>query len=211
MEAAPYGTPWHSVPVSSLPLDQIFKLRSALKWAKASIDVVLRGGRCSFGFLADLADLDARGCVNGWSIIDTIARLEGDLTRSRAMKRPTAYERPVLRGLWHAHFFDARFLVENLRLENSQKRMRDALAPFFGQFVRDHAGVIAHQMTIGAFERRAQRKALTGECVVFECDPRGNYYLAVRRHKEDDYAVMERIAAYREFDATSQYMGRQTP
>ena len=189
------------VRIDDLAHDQRAALEVAFYDVQERSREILRGGTLSIGFLLELAIFQLNRSLNVFTIFDAVTRLEGDLTRNTQITAPTRYERnEPLSGLWHAHFFDARFLVKNLENENSKKRVRELMRPYIGRFVGEVAGQIAHEMTVGAFERRASRGALTGECIVFDALPERNYYLTVRRHREVDQAVAARIAEYRAAD-----------
>ncbi|MCZ8148227.1 MAG: hypothetical protein O9325_10320 [Roseomonas sp.] len=187
--------------IDELTDDQRAALKVAFYDVQERCRSTLRGGVMSTGFLLELATFQLDRSLNVFAIFDAVTRLEGDLTRNTQMKVPTRYERnEPLSGLWHAHFFDARFVVKNLENENSRKRVRELMRPHFGRFVGEVAGQIAHEMTAGALVRRAARNALTGEHIVFDALPECNYYLTVRRHREADEAVAARIAEYRAAD-----------
>ena len=190
-----------AVRIDGLTDDQRAALEVAFYDVQEHCCATLRGGSLSVGFVLELAVFQLDRSVNVFTIFDAVARLEGDLTRNIGMKAPTRYKRrKPLFGLWHAHFFDARFVARNLMNENSKERVEEIMRPHFDRFCGEVAAQMAHEMTVGAFERRAGRGALTGECIVFDALPERNYYLTVRRHREADEAVAARIAEYRAAD-----------
>jgi hypothetical protein len=113
--------------------------------------------------------------------------------------------RPPLRGLWHKHHFQAGFIPKNL-MEETERMVKDGhweklFAPYNGKYVHEFAGQVAHQMVIGAYERRARNRRMTGEFIVYEPQPDGsNCYLTLGSHGEYD-AIRARVNTYKEFDA----------
>ena len=77
----------------------------------------------------------------------------------------------------------------------------EALSPIIGRYVDEVAGEIAHAMVIGAYERRAHDHRMTGEWIIFEREPSGNYYLTLSTHEgETDEERRVRVEAYRTVD-----------
>lgn len=197
--------------IDELSKQQRSELESSFDAVVSSIDVAMRGGVCSVGLMLELATVHWRRTISSHSVIDSLARMEGDLGRATPLKLPTKYKRYDLCGLWHFHFDDARFLATNLRLEaeSCAGRLAERLRPIFricaGESFGAAAGRILHEAVIGSYHHRAGRRALTGECIVFDGLARHNYYLTLRLHNEDDVDVRKRIDRYRECDAA---MGR---
>ncbi len=76
-----------------------------------------------------------------------------------------------------------------------------ALSPFIGRYVGEAAREIAHAMVIGACERRARDHRMTGEWIIFEREPSGNYYLTLSMHEgETDEDRRARVEVYRTVD-----------
>jgi hypothetical protein len=116
-----------------------------------------------------------------------------------------------LRGLWHKHWFQAGFTIENLALENERdglKLMHIGLRDRLGSDCLDgrpigkrEVGAMAHAAVFDAMEHRAgTRKAgvrsrLTGEWIVFARLRGRNYYLTLARHAETNEAILARCRA----------------
>ncbi|MDO9499566.1 hypothetical protein [Falsiroseomonas sp.] len=197
--------------IAELSKQQRSELESSFDAVVSSIDVAMRGGVCSVGLMFEIATAHWRRTISSHSVIDSLARMEGDLSRAAPLKPPTKYKRDDLCGFWHFHFCDARFLATNLRLEADSRpgSLAERLLPIFRECAGDcfeaAAGRILHQAVIGSYHHRAGRRALTGECIVFDGLARHNYYQTLRLHDEDDVDVRQRIDRYRECDAA---MGR---
>jgi hypothetical protein len=187
------------------------ELEGAFDWVRDATAVVMRGGICSIGLMLELATLHWKRTVSTCSIIDSLARLEGDLVWATALKQPTRYKGTYLERLWHFHFYDARFLAKNIDNEikaeagRLPRRLQRIFRDFAGQRFESAAGRIAHEVVMGSYQNRVDRRALTGECIVFDGLELHNYYLTLRLHDEDDADVRARIDRYRECDAA---MGR---
>lgn len=173
----------------------------------------MHGGLVSIGLTLEIAAAHLRRTLNTHSVIDSLARLEGDIWRATSLKRPTRYKGDELNGLWHFHFWDARFIVKNLENEARAQagQLSERLRPIFqehtGELFEAAAGKIVQEAVLGSHMHRAKRRALTGECIVFEGAGARNYYLTMRLHQEHDSIVRQRIEAYRAHDAALGRLG----
>jgi hypothetical protein len=155
--------------------------------------------RISQFFLIQLASISKHRIYNSFSIIDVIQELEGV---GRGCKpRVNQFKHPPLKGIWKAHFFDARFLVKNivnhfgLEDENSPK-----FSSLYNRVIAEEdecptkhgwQGRLAHEMTVAAYEERSKKNRRTGEWIVFSKHNGKNYYLFISNHtsKEEDQDV----------------------
>jgi hypothetical protein len=161
----------------------VVRLKEAVADVRGWLDIKLRTGRYSFGFVLELAQHAISRTYNVHTIYDEIGKLEGSDSRPSMTKPAAPFTRSEpLKGLWHKH--------------HSQ-----ALAPFIGRYVDEVAGEIAHAMVIGAYERRACDHRMTGEWIIFERESSGNYYLTLSTHEgETDEERKTRVEAYRTVD-----------
>jgi hypothetical protein len=161
----------------------------------------LRSGQpCSFG--GKIREFDQR------MIVDEIAHLEDPSLPTST--KPHEAMSGMLNGFWHKHFFEARFLPENLRRETQKnfERLwyRDFLPAWRSDPIsRDEtdvgrlSGLIAQTMVHGAFlnrlgSRSAQAKSrVTGELIIFGKNEDRNLYLTLAVHEESDAAIATRI------------------
>jgi hypothetical protein len=148
-----------------------------------------------------LASISKHRIHNSFSVTDVIQELEGV---GRGCKpRVDQFKHPPLKGIWKAHFFDARFLAKNiinhwgLEYKNSPK-----LTSLYNRVIAEEDGSpteqgwqgrLAHEMTIGAYEERSRSNRRTGEWIIFSKHNGKNYYLFISRHtsKEEDQAVYD--------------------
>lgn len=112
--------------------------------------------------------------------------------------------RTPLAGLWHKHYFQPSFMPRSLIDETEQMakdgRWEAMFAPHYGKYVHEFIDQISHEAVIGAFQRRAQDRRITGEFIVYECQPDGsNYYLTLGRHGEWD-AIRAGVDDFKAFD-----------
>jgi hypothetical protein len=121
-----------------------------------------------------------------FSIFDAVGEIEAPPRgkRTRAHSRFSRHPCPELEGLWHKHFFDAQFLIQNLQQElesefdtlwyrDFQKLRMDAGLQNESS-VQKLSGLITDAMVFGAHRNRAgtagQRRIdsrMTGEWLVF--------------------------------------------
>ena len=183
--------------------EDVARLTDAVADVRGWLDAKLRTGRYSFGFVLELAQHATSRTYNVHIIYDEIGKLEGSDNRPSMTKPAAPFTRSEpMKGLWHKHHSQAGFIPTNLRLEMTRPGVvQEAFAPFIGRYVDEVAGEIAHAMVIGAYERRAHNHRMTGEWIIFEREPSGNYYLTLSSHEgETDEERRARIEVYRTVD-----------
>lgn len=130
--------------------------------------------------------------------MDEIFSLEGGRpTKTRVAEQ---YQGKILKGLWKKHFFQPGFIAQNLRNElklgnpKSQKtkdiikqKMKTTESPL------EFASLLAHEITMETYKRKANKGDRTGEWIVFAKHQGRNYYLSLALHDEDDTEVLKRI------------------
>lgn len=185
-------------------LELCAKLNSELNEVCWWLDLKMRSGRCAHGFLAELSVKSAGRLIDVYAIYDEIGKLEGADIRPSMTKRPRQM-RGVLRGLWHKHYFEPRFILRNLMNETEEMvkdgRWEEMFTPHYGKYVHEFIDQVSYQIVVGAYERRARDQRITGEFFVYERLPDGsNYYLTLGTHGEWD-AIRHRVEPYKSFDA----------
>jgi hypothetical protein len=192
--------------------EELTKLYQSVRSIQEWLNFKIRTGKCSFGFVVELAQHLAHRVYNVHTIYDEIGILEGDNTRPSNTKPAKPFTRPPLVGLWHKHHHQARFMLKNLELEwKTEGFAAAALTPHIGRFVDEAAGEIAHEVVIGAFLRRAALRRLTSEFIVYERREDGsNYYLTLGSH--GDYLnIRTRVDVYRHFDLEQENSANSEP
>jgi hypothetical protein len=183
--------------------EDVARLKEAVADVRCWLDIKLRTGRYSFGFVLELAQHVMSRTYNVHTIYDEIGMLEGSDNRPSMTKPAAPFTRNgPMKGLWHKHHSQPRFIATNLRLEMARPgAVQEALSPFIGRYVDEVAGEIAHAMVIGTYERRARDHRMTGEWIIFERELSGNYYLTLGTHEgETDEDRRARVEAYRSVD-----------
>lgn len=174
-------------------------------------DIGLNGidiARVSYLLSAQLASARKYRIFSTFSVTDIIQRLEGRYPPSSMIKNPEQFKHPPLKGLWKAHFFDAIFMLQNLNNETgsgipNSKRFQ-AICQLVAKKVRESNGQLswqmqlAHELTVGAYERRARNKRITGEWLIFSKKEQANFYLAISNHThgEQDYKLYNYLVDY---------------
>lgn len=122
---------------------------------------------------------------------DVIQSLEGVSRRANAPKaRP--FKGAALSGLWKVHFIDPKFILRNIHTEwgmfdeNSHKFAelcaRVAAAEEREPSAYGWQGRLAHEFVVGGYEKRAKKRKLTGEWLIFGVHKEKNVYLALCEH-----------------------------
>ncbi|MDE1222693.1 hypothetical protein MCT05_18405 [Vibrio aestuarianus] len=141
--------------------------------------------------------------LNVHSIGDELKRIERGSSKKVGM-----FKHLPLKGLYKAHFFDARFIYGNINAEfgfeyGGNKKLDKVISQAFEQskssYTNDEMAMfLAHKLTVKTIENRAQKGNLSGEWIVYQIHEGQNYYLALGRHKESDQDIYDRVqAAYR--------------
>ena len=131
---------------------------------------------------------------NVYAVTDVIKHLER-VGRGTITREPTPYKNKPLDGLWHVHFFDANFMMENLinewelRKQNSKKFqemcMKVAKQEEVSPTAHGWQGRLTHEVVVRGFENKAKNKNLTGEWLIFGKHEGQNYYLGIFKHSRD--------------------------
>jgi hypothetical protein len=151
-------------------------------------------------FLLDLFVMDYEFGISPHEVLASIKELERGETPT-GVKAATQFRRPPLKGLWHKHFFAARFLVHNLlnALGNNglhdivEKAMDPAKSPIV---TREMIEEVAHRVTHEPLEARDAAGKLTGEWIVYVKHGGKNYYLCINGHETADQVIYDRIAQH---------------
>lgn len=191
----------NSIDITALSQEDLAKLRNAVADIREWLNLKLKTGRCSFGFIVELALHQISRSYSVYAIYDEIEALEGGIGRTSVTKPAGPFRGKILEGLWHKHHFQTTFIYRNLMLETTRPgALRKILAPHFGRDISEVAGQLAHALTMEAYQHRASGSRMTGEWIVFEREPGGHYYLTLGQHDEPDEGLRKRVEAYREAD-----------
>jgi hypothetical protein len=153
--------------------------------------------RMSELFLFDVYVLDAEFGVSPHEILSAISSLE-QVEPLTGVKPATQFQYMPLKGLWHKHYFSARFLINNIVLElgktGVEKRVNEVLDPAKSNVVtREIIKELARRVTHEPVETRDARKGLTGEWIIYLKHKGSNYYLCCITHEAGDQFIYDRI------------------
>ncbi|ENO1827555.1 hypothetical protein BBM40_19485 [Vibrio parahaemolyticus] len=159
--------------------------------------------RISSVLIAQIWNHELNRSLNVHSIGDELKRIERGSSKKVGM-----FKHLPLKGLYKAHFFDARFIHGNINAEfgfdyGGNKKLDNVISQAFEQSKSPYSSdemamFLAHELTVKTIENRAQKGNLSGEWIVFQIHEGQNYYLALGRHKESDQDIYDRVqAAYR--------------
>lgn len=164
--------------------------------------------RVSSLLVAQLASISKNRIFNSFSVTDVIQRLEG-IGRNGCVKYEEPFKHLPLKGFWKGHFFDARFLMKNLvnhwglEFEESTKFdelcIRVVAEEEKSPSTYGWQGRLAHEFTMCGYEKRASKRKLTGEWIIFAKYENKNYYLCLSKHstsREEDEKIYALIKVY---------------
>ena len=103
-----------------------------------------------------------------------------------------------LKGLWHQHYFSARFLPKNIHLElgktGVEKLVNEVVDPAKStKITPEMIKELAHRVTHEPLETRSAREKLTGEWIIYLRYEGKNYYLCCNTHDAGDQFIYDRI------------------
>jgi hypothetical protein len=164
---------------------------ASTKWF---LDRAVVTGRYSAGLIREIDAHVENETANIFPIFEEIGALDGSKTARPSRTKPACpLKGRWLKGLWHKHYTQARFMRANLKLHWTPDRLRRLIGgrEFFDeQATRD----LSRGLVQGYVERGSKRR-LTGEWVVFAKQDDVNYYLTLGTHTEDDEAIWRRCKA----------------
>jgi hypothetical protein len=154
-------------------------------------------GRYSWLFVMQLYLYWEMHGIDPAAIIDEIEGLESGLS-GVGTKPATAFTCAPLKGLWHKHFFSARFLAHNLLIEHSGGRLRTLVEDVMDSAKSPVVTVgmiseLSHRLVKDAFESRWSQHKITGEWIIFAKYDGEHYYLSLSTHNVGDQAIYDQL------------------
>ncbi|MBS7540386.1 hypothetical protein [Ancylobacter lacus] len=146
----------------------------------------------------DIFAMNATYGIDPFKILMEIDGLEGLASGSRT-KKPSQFKFPPLKGLWHKHFFDSRFIAKNITSALGEKRLKDIVDIWIKEnkdktITQEIVAKLAHEVTHGVFDRRSAEGRLTGEWIIYAENEGRNFYLTCKPHSSDDRIIFEEIS-----------------
>lgn len=152
--------------------------------------------RTSLCLWFDLLVLGERYGVIPDEVLQSILDVEsGD--SEPGVKPATRFLRPPLKGLWHKHWFSARFLAANMLAAMGRGEPSAWLQEIVAEgeiLTEEVLGRIVERLTTTAFEDRHAAKQVTGEWIVFIERGGVKHYLCLATHLTGDQRVYDKIA-----------------
>ncbi|MGY6273358.1 hypothetical protein ACXIUT_27130 [Achromobacter denitrificans] len=154
-------------------------------------------GRYSMLFMLKLAYFSCQG-VKVAFIVEELKALEGLPNEAPPTKPASQFTNEPLKGIWHKHFFDPRFMPHNILAQMSDKgraevatRILDpAKSPTCTEgMIRE----LAEAVTLAPLQERWHQGKLTGEWIVFAKHGGQNYYLTLATHTTEDQQTFDEI------------------
>jgi len=184
------------------------KLEEYLQEVIGWLDISMRTGRYSTMLVAQLVEGMRTRTLHVHCIYDAIRELEfGPEVRTKFAE---PLSRPLLKGFWHKHYFQPKFLLQNIRLGANKLEDEDTEKIFPTDRVPPgkRVGYLVQKYLFAALDRRLnpkkkradreklklekQKPTLTGEWIIFAKTPTGNCYLTLGVHGEDE-AIADRL------------------
>ncbi len=154
-------------------------------------------GRYSRAFLADLYCHEKIYGICPEEVLDAIKEEESG-TIIQGIKKSTKFRKKPLKGLWHKHYYSARFIGHNLSNEMAngklEKIVNDVFNPHMGKpATKEMFEDMAKRIVMGSLDERRDNEKMTGEWMVFAKHQDDNYYLCMATHDNGDDAIRNKI------------------
>ncbi|WP_421194991.1 hypothetical protein [Aeromonas enteropelogenes] len=154
-------------------------------------------GRYSRAFLADLYCHNKIFGICPEEVIDAI-REEESGKKLLGTKKSTLFKKEPLKGLWHKHYYSARFIGMNLANEMANGKLErivnDIFEPHMGKPAKKEMfEELAKRVVIDSLDTRSKKQKITGEWIVFAKYQEKNYYLCMATHDNGDLAIRHKI------------------
>ena len=181
-----------------------------LRDIQVRLNRILKTGHCTVGLVVDLARSAAKDTLDLEPIFDEIRVLEDPgqyPTRTKGIKQ---FRNPPLKGLSYTHYFNTIFLLQNIKNEFDTNSFDMSIFPERENCELGPSDIraLVDKVVVKNFEQRSTEGRLTGEWIIFEVTPHGNYYLTLAEHREGqnrrdgDQIIFDRITHYRSIDDT---------
>lgn len=160
--------------------------------------------RVSTKLISQIYEFELARAFNIHGIGDELKMLEDGTS-----KKVGVFKHLPLKGLYKAHFFDARFIKGNLDAHfgfsrGGNKRLdqviQEALDGNKSGYDDEFCAYLAHNLPIGAIEARAQKGKLSGEWIIFQRYNDKNYYLLLASHSDGDENIYKKVRAVYDTD-----------
>lgn len=135
--------------------------------------------------------------IHPMEIVDAIQNLEAGEPHN-GVKPATEFTRQPLKGLWHKHYFTARFLPANISLALGKNGLRDTIETIldpvkYPVITPEAIEELAHAVVSAPVEKRDSDGKITGEWVIFAKHEGKNYYLSMAIHTSPDQKIYDDI------------------
>jgi hypothetical protein len=130
-------------------------------------------------------------------VLEAVKEVEaGEITLHT--KRATQFTREPLKGLWHKHYFSARFLPHNILLGLGNNGLRKIVTEELDAtkspvVTEEMLRAVAERVTREPLDARHEAGKITGEWIVFARHEGRNYYLCLATHSTGDDVVFDNI------------------
>ena len=158
--------------------------------------------RISSIFIAQVMQMHEHRVINTHQMLDEVKSLEGFKSVS-STQTASPFKHAPLKGLMKKHFTDARYVPENLSAYfgykyGGNKNLHEIVEQAFarnksGYLDEEFINFLAHETTIGAFQKRTLDNKVSGEWIVFQKFNGKNYYLTLAAHDEGDENIYGRV------------------
>jgi hypothetical protein len=133
-------------------------------------------------------------------IVDAIENLEAGEPHN-GVKPATEFTRHPLKGLWHKHYFTARFLPANISLALRKDGLKDTIESIldpvkYPVITPEAIEELAHAVVSLPVEKRDADGKITGEWIIFAKHEGKNYYLSMAIHTTADQVIYDNIMKY---------------
>lgn len=123
-------------------------------------------------------------------ILEELKALEGQPNFAPPTKPPAQFTEKPLEGMWHKHFFSARFVPQNIATHMNKRKVAETVNRIMDPakspvVTKELIRELSDAVTQDALKERVSQGKLTGEWIVFAKHNGQNYYLTLASHPSD--------------------------
>ncbi|ABE39505.1 conserved hypothetical protein [Rhodopseudomonas palustris BisB5] len=153
--------------------------------------------RMSEQFLFDMYVLGVAYGISPFEILQSVRHLEAGEPPG-GIKPASMFSHPPLRGLWHKHYFSARFMPHNILMGLGGNGLERLIVETMGSsespvITKDIISELARRVANEPLEMRHQQGKITGEWIIFARHSGVHYYLCLSTHDTGDQIIHDQI------------------
>ncbi|QBG37532.1 hypothetical protein [Litorilituus sediminis] len=154
-------------------------------------------GKYSKAFLLDLYCHNELYGINPEEVLEAIKEEENN-SKIVGIKAATEFKRFPLKGLWHKHYYSARFIAQNIKNQLARGGLEKIVKEVFDPKIspvatKEMIEELSYRVVHETLDKRKNIQKMTGEWIIFAKHKGENYYLCMGTHHNEDQEIRKKI------------------